>query len=67
MIRRIQYIREQKKLPLRQHAMKMPEDIIQNMEIHGSLTGEMMTRTICFDHITTDATPHSNQYLEDKL
>jgi len=39
---------------------EIPEDTIQNMGIHGSITGKMMTRIICFDHITTDTTPLPN-------
>jgi len=35
---------EQKKLQLRQHALEIPEDTIQNMGIHGSITGKTMTR-----------------------
>jgi len=42
---------------LRQHALEIPEDTIQNM---GITTGKMMMRTICFDHITTATTPLPN-------
>jgi len=41
--------------------LEMPEDIIQNMGIRGSITGKMITRIICFEHITTATTPLSNQ------
>jgi len=43
---------EQKKPPLRQHALKMTENIIQNMGIHGSITGKMLTRILSFNHKT---------------
>jgi len=33
----------------------------QNMGIHGSITGKMMARIICFDHTTTATTPLPNQ------
>jgi len=39
-IRRVQFITGQKKLQLRQHALEIPEDTIQNMGIHGSITGK---------------------------
>ena len=51
---------EQKKLQLRQHALEIAEDTIQNMGTHGSITGKTMTRIICFDHITTATTPFPN-------
>lgn len=35
--------------------------IIQNMGIHGSIAGKIMTRIICFDFITTATTPILNQ------
>jgi len=35
--------------------------IIKNMGIHGSITGKMITRIICFDYITTATTPLPNQ------
>ena len=57
-----EYILIQKKLQLRQHALEIPEDNIQNMGIHGSITGKTMTRIICFDHITTATTPLPNRY-----
>jgi len=38
----------------------MPEDVIQIMGIHGSITGKMMMRIICFDHTTTVTTPLPN-------
>jgi len=41
---------KQKKLQLRQHALEIAEDTIQNMGTHGSTTGKTMTRIICFDH-----------------
>ncbi len=37
---------------------------IQNMGIHGSITGKTVMRIICFDHITT-ATTLSDE--EDEL
>jgi len=40
--------------------MIRPEDTIQNMGTHGSITGKTMTRIICFDHITTATTPLPN-------
>jgi len=48
------------KLQLRQHAQEIAEDTIQNMGIHGSITGKTMTRIICVDHITTATTPPPN-------
>jgi len=43
MIRRVQFLRrEQKKLPLRQRALEMTEDIIQNMVIQGSMTRKIL-------------------------
>jgi len=53
---------EQKKLPLRQHALEIPEDTIQNMGIYGSITGKTMMLIICFDHVTTATTILSNLY-----
>jgi len=47
---------------LRQHALEIPEDTIQNMGTHGSITGKTMMRIICFDHITTATTPLPNRY-----
>ena len=44
----------------RQHALEIPEDTIQNVGTHGSITGKTMTRIICFDHITTATTPFPN-------
>ena len=35
------------------HALEIPEDSIQNMGMHDSITGKTMMRIICFDHITT--------------
>jgi len=35
------------------------EDTIQNMGIHGSITGKTMMLIICFDH-TTATTPLQN-------
>jgi len=55
MIRRVQFIRRTKEAAS-QHALEMPEDIIQKMGIHGSITGKMMARIICFDHTTTATT-----------
>jgi len=37
MMRRVQFMRRTKKLQPRQRALDMPEDIIQNIGIHGSL------------------------------
>ena len=52
-----------KKLQLRQHALEIPEDnTIQNIGIHGSITGKTMMRIICFDHITSATTPLPNRY-----
>jgi len=45
--------KEQKKLQLRQHALEIPDDTIQNMGIHGSITGKTMTCIICFDRKIT--------------
>ena len=36
---------------------EIPEDTIQNMGIHVSITGKTMMRIIFFDHKTTAATP----------
>ena len=41
---------------------EIPEDTIQNMGTHGSITGKTMMRIICFDHITTATTPLPNRY-----
>ena len=30
----------------RQHVIELPEDITQNMRVHGSITGKMMTRML---------------------
>jgi len=57
MIRWIQFITNQKKLPLRQHALEIPEDIIQNMGIHGLIIGKMTACIICFDHVTIATAP----------
>ena len=46
----------------RQTKNASPEDTIQNMGIHGSITGKTMMRIICFDHITTATTPLPNLY-----
>ena len=54
--------KKKKKLQLRQHALEILEDTIQNMGIHGSITGKAMMRIICFDHITTATTPLPNRY-----
>jgi len=36
----VRHAEEQKILPLRPRALKMPEDMIQNKGIHGSITGK---------------------------
>ena len=41
---------------------EMPEDTFQAIEIYDSITGKMMMRVICFDHITTATTPLPNLY-----
>jgi len=60
------YKKEQKKLQLGQHALEIPEDTIQNMGIHGSITGKTMMRIICFDH-TAATTPLPNLYLMKRM
>ena len=40
--------------------VEIPEDTIQNMGIHGSITGKTMMRIIYFDHITTATAPLPN-------
>jgi len=35
--------------------------ITQNIGAHGLITGEKMTRSICFDHIAIASIPHPNQ------
>ena len=52
MIRQVQFIRRTKMLLRRQRALEMPEEIIQKMEVHGSITKKMAMRFLCFDHIT---------------
>ncbi len=42
--------------------LEITEDTIQNMGIHGSITGKTIMRIICFDHITTATTPLPNLY-----
>jgi len=66
MIRRVQFIRRTKE-ELRQHALEIAEDTIQNMGTHRSITGKTMTRIICFDHITTATTPLPNLQLMKRM
>ena len=60
MIRRDQFIRRTKEAATQAACAAIPEDTIQNMGIHGSITGQTMTRIICFDRITTATTRLSN-------
>jgi len=61
MIRWIQFIRRTKEAATQAASLEMSEDIIQIMGTHGSITGKMKTRIICFDQITTATTPLPNQ------
>ena len=54
-------LQEQKNLPIIQHALEMPGDIMQKLVTHGSITRKMITRIIYFNHITTATTPLRNQ------
>jgi len=54
-------------LILRQLALKMPRDITQNMGIHGSITGKMMTCISCFDYSITIATPSSETLIDEEM
>jgi len=60
MIRRVQFISKTKEAP-RQRVLEMPGDITQYMGVHGYITGKMIMRFICLDHITITTTPLSNQ------
>ena len=60
MIRRVQFIRKTKEAATQAAYAGIPEDTIQNMGIHGSITGKTIKRIICFDHITTTTTPLPN-------
>ena len=56
-VRRVQCLRRTKEAAIQAACAGNNEDTIQNMEIHGSITGKTMMRIICFDHITTATTP----------
>jgi len=60
MIRRVQIIRRTKEAAT--HCMRWKcQRISFKLKIHGSVTGKMMTRIICFDQITIATTPLPNQ------
>jgi len=61
LIRRVQFKRRRKEAATQQLVLEMPEDIIQNIGVHGSITGKMMTCIICFDHIAIATTHLPNQ------
>ena len=54
MIYRVQFIRRTNEAAsMATCTRNTREDIVQNMETHNSITGEVITRIICLDLVTT--------------
>ncbi len=67
MIHRVQFIRRTKEAATQAACAGKPEDTIQNMGIHDSITEKTMMCIICFDHITTASIPLLNLLLMKRI